>query len=569
MIKIGFIGNERKEDLQKRLMAHPLFIDKEIEVIKYKEMLTMKHDLDKKQIQYMVLPSRTKRNEISKGLLNIINEIKTMQITEIGMLNGVVSYDSISHFGSNEYIGSKEDHECYTSKDGAVIFNKNKKSSGCAEEFLEYRIFKSNTYKPSLKQRINIFLIVNKKLRMMLSIISVLATATLFGLLIFNSGGGSEIIEAVVAGVTIILQIVLAMTKSEESAKRKLITGYWLYYSFEEVKEGDSFVPRGFKTRLMEISNIDNELCIKCHFEGEDAVFFSTRNVAFDYDYSTHIGGGFYQYTSNVRNNQGNRAEGTCRFEGECYNNMPILSMDGWFSGRGTKLTGTVKFVRISKDDFENLKKSTVYYDSEIIADNKIDIGVYGLQCSNTEEALNDKLEELIKKENLDSDNIIRHYYSSVSEMKSALARRYLDYIIVPMSNRGKLISNHDIFSEDEFEKIMTIDKEIKYCLGTRSKRFKLNNETSFYGHVESLRQCSSFIGEREKYQMSSSSYAASQMAGGALEPNSVCLCNIESIRHYGLYEVKDENGCVIDPYIDDIKNITSFAIYKYKRDAQ
>ena len=64
--------------------------------------------------------------------------------------------------------------------------------------------------------------------------------------------------------------------------------------------------------------------------------------------------------------------------------NMPIMMMDGWFFSRGTSLTGTVKFFRVSKEDFLMVQQSVG--NASIKKDEtKVVVGVYGAPYSNTD----------------------------------------------------------------------------------------------------------------------------------------------------------------------------------------
>ncbi len=122
------------------------------------------------------------------------------------------------------------------------------------------------------------------------------------------------------------------------------------------------FVPKGFHTRLVEISNRGGNLSFKCKFAGEDQIFFATDTLTFDYELSSQIGRGFYYYTSNILNNDVRRAEGTCRFEGETVKSNQIMTMNGWFFSRGTALKGRVRYFRISKKDYYQLQHSLTFY---------------------------------------------------------------------------------------------------------------------------------------------------------------------------------------------------------------
>ena len=124
----------------------------------------------------------------------------------------------------------------------------------------------------------------------------------------------------------------------------------------------------------------------------------------------------FYYYSSNK---QARRAEGTCRFEGIAPKNKPIMMMDGWFFSRGTSLTGTVKFFRVSKEDFLLLQQSVG--NASIKKDEtKIVVGVYGAPFSNTDLAYKTHLiKELSHVEHLENKHLVPHYFHTLEEMKS------------------------------------------------------------------------------------------------------------------------------------------------------
>jgi len=104
--------------------------------------------------------------------------------------------------------------------------------------------------------------------------------------------------------VAAVIPFISSLFNLQRKSQLSLITGYWIYYSFEEATSSSSFVPKGFKTRLIKISSKNEQLNFLCNFEGEDNIFFSTDEVSFDYDTKGKIAKGFYEYVTNTRNNK-------------------------------------------------------------------------------------------------------------------------------------------------------------------------------------------------------------------------------------------------------------------------
>ncbi len=97
---------------------------------------------------------------------------------------------------------------------------------------------------------------------------------------------------------------------------------------------------------------------------------------------------------------------------------------------------------------------------------------------------------------------------------------------------------------------------EIHYCLGTTNANLIINDETKFYGHIQSYEQCRTFIGEHEFIEESSSSRAAINMSKGFYSNNSVIICNKVAIDRYHLVCLKDSEGKLINPYLDQEKTL-------------
>lgn len=559
MISIGYIGYESNEKMKERLLKHPLFENQEIEVISAVDLSELVYYYRSKKVDYLVVPSRNKNDDINVVLIQLISELNTLGLIEIGNIDGSISFNSKK--SSIDPLNLDIELCSFDNKYGVhTIYNEDENGES---ESIEYKIFKRNTYKVRLWDKIQIMLFANNTFRLVINILSVLSTIALFIILILLDNV-DDIIEVVMTAFTLMLQLLLGLTKSAESAERKLITGYWIYYSFIDSSTTIGVTPRGFKTRLVEISNEEGELSFKCFFEGEDTLFFSTKQIAFNYDNNTRIGSGFYTYATNISNKQAKRAEGTCRFEGIASDNKPIMMMDGWFFSRGTSLTGTVKFFRVSKEDFLSLQQS-IGNASLNNDDNKVVIGVFGPEYSNTDLAYKTYLNhELIQVEHLENKHLIPHYFHSLEEMKRALDSRIIDYAIVPLINRGKLIAKNNLFSNsDKYLPVCDEEMEIKYVLAANDENLVLDNNTIFYGHIESLKQCREFIKDNPTLEVSSSSYGALKLVNEE-KKNAVCIINKQAAFEYGLHIVKN-NGIEIDPYVEAEVNKTTFVVYKNK----
>ncbi len=559
VVSVGYIGYESNEKMKERLLKHSLFENQEIEVISARDLSELVYYYRNKKIDYLIVPSRNKNDDINVVLIQLISELNTLGLIEIGNIDGSINFNSKS--SNDNPIDSSTEICSFDNKYGIhTIYNEGENGES---ESIEYKIFKRNTYKVKLWDKIQIMLFANNTFRLVINILSVLSTIALFIILILLDNV-DDIIEVIMTAFTLMLQLLLGLTKSAESAERKLITGYWIYYSFIDSSNTVGVTPRGFKTRLVEISNEEGELAFKCYFEGEDTLFFSTKQIAFNYDNNTRIGSGFYTYATNISNKQAKRAEGTCRFEGIALNNMPIMMMDGWFFSRGTSLTGTVKFFRVSKEDFLSLQQS-IGNASLDDNDTKVVVGVFGFEYSNTDLAYKLHLkQELMQVENLENKNLIPHYFHTLEEMKRALDARVIDYAIVPLINRGKLITKNNLFSNsDKYLPVCDEEIEIKYVLAANDENIVLDNNTIFYGHIESLKQCRNFIKDNPTLEVSSSSYGALKLAKEE-KKNAVCIVNKSAALEYGLYIVSN-NGVEIDPYLEAEVNKTTFVVYKNK----
>ncbi len=575
--EIGYIGFDKTEDIEASLKNHQLFYERKVNIHEEKDLLVLLKKLKEKQYDYILVPSRNQENEINDLFLTLISRIDIEGINEIGMILGKMTYQTKSVLKDTSLEMQKNALGNFKNKEKICSYKISEKEEENNQEIpMEYRIFKRNEYETSKFTKFGIWLLKNNRLKHILEFLSGFVVFAMLVFLIFRLIPSineqlekiSILVELIATVIIVLLQLILRIADTEEAIKRKMIVGYWVYYSFEETDSNGKTVPKGFKTRLVEISDKGGNLSFKCKFEGEDEIFFATDTLTFDYDISSQMGRGFYYYTSNVINNNGKRAEGTCRFEGETIQNNQIMTMNGWFFSRGTALTGKVKYFRISERDYLDLQLSLSFYESNISHDDKIRIGVFGMEASNTDMAAKD--EEILEKIKEDSkrkkDSYEYVYYESIDDLKSALISRQMDYVIVPLKNRDNIIKEHDIFDSRRFEEVYEKNFEIEYYLGVKDENLPIDENTIFYGHSQSLLQCEEFLKHHKTIKESSSSRAAYNLCNGYYPNNAVVLCNFEAIKKYHLFFLK-KDGKRLDPYLSSLPNITTFCVYTLKRD--
>lgn len=557
IVKIGFLGPSPEENVKERLSKHELFCHQEVKVIKKEYASELKDGLDQGEFDYAIVPCRNDQNEINLVMMDMISSMVSRGYVEIG------SYYEKQNF--NRKVRRVQDEE-YVDLQANYAFGQSEyqfSDDGKMNEYLEYKIFQKSTYRPSFFDRAFIFLFADGLLSKILGSLLVIGA---FAFIILGFIVSKDILDKITLWVslsTACFQFIIYILDLKEKARMRLIRGYWIYYSFEERKSSSSFVPKGFKTRIMTIDQFDDEINISCKVEGEDNIFFSTNNVNFEYSPRTRMGKGFYEYVTNVRNNMGKRAEGVCRYQGKREKNSPFTSMDGWFSSRGTEITGRVKYVRVSKEEYETLQKSNGYYANQFENDHLLLVGVYGDECSNTDLVAKRYIQE--HRESFQKE-ISYVYFESIQAMYDSFKNHKIDFAVVPERNRGNPIIGHQKFVENfSSSKVDEIHFPVKYLLASVYENYRLDENTIFIGHQQSIEQCASFIQNRKTERMSSSSHAARELKFFAHPERYVAICNADAQRYYHLFPVKDENGKVIDPYIDSIENITIFSIYRNK----
>ena len=161
---------------------------------------------------------------------------------------------------------------------------------------------------------------------------------------------------------------------------------------------------------------------------------------------------------------------------------------------------------------------------------------------------------------------IIKKYYSSLSDLKRDFLSHALDFALIPTKNRAKTIENNQILVNEPLAKVIgEKDIEIKYALGSRVQDYVINENTIFLSHPQALIQCQEYINKHnaKTKDCSSTSDAAKKLMLNYCNDNTVCISNNEAIEFYNLYKVKD-NGVIINPYEGTQINKTTFTLYMF-----
>ncbi len=559
IIKIGYITPLDDASFLAVAKQHLLFENKRCKFVKCQYATDLKDGLERKKFDYIISPCRSSENEVSPIMLDIISSMVNRSCVEIGTFYLKQKYSKKIRRIQNAEFTDKDVKETFDRSEYEFCVD------GSEEDYFDYKIFHRSAYKVGFFQRLFTLLFANAVLSKVS--VALLIVVPLVLVLLGNTIGEQAefIITTAVTFVVGLFQFINYLLNINNKAKVNLFKGYWLYYSFEERKDGSSFVPKGFKTRILKIEENDGQLNISCKMSGEDNLFFNTTNTAFEFNTKNKVGSGFYEYVTNTRNNKGKRAEGICRFRGESEGYAPILTMDGWFSSRGTEINGRVKYVRISKEEYELLSKSNNFYANQFKKSNSLEVGVYGDEGSNTEEASKRWLETSKHPllEGLTPSDIIFCYYESLEMMHKDLLSGKIDICFVPEINRNIPIKSNQMFNKDKgLKRIDLFDMEIKYVLGSTKNNFKLKEDTLFISHPESIKQCAKFINHRPTSVESSSSRAARELKYFSNGRNVVAIINENALNFYHLYPVLDEEGKMINPYIEEEINITKFAVY-------
>ena len=562
-VKAGVFKLQLNEEQQQIIKNDDQFLNKNVTLVFYKDLSKMMQDLHNHVIEYIIMPSRVvNTNEVFDACIELVLRLNLEKVNEINTCSLDVNYVPCNIYQNQSSIN--DPNLLRFGKRGFIP-----SSEGTTK--IEFKMFKNNTYKTNLLTKIYIFLFANKYSQifsLIINIVSVLLLVIAFAFTVIPSLQGILPMEFTILADSIPLlmivgQVLVKIFDVDEKAKRKMITGYWVYYSFEDEYSDGNYVPKGFTTRLFHITNIGGNLSLSCKFSGSDTLFFSSENNSFDYNFSTRIASGIYSYTTNMINSKGKRADGVCKYQGRSNKGDVLTYMDGWFTGRGTGIRGRVKYFRISEKDYRTLEKAYASPSQLTFKNTTCIVGIYGDVKSNTDLAF----DKLYNENPIFKDvEILKKYYSLLSDMERDFKSHSIDFAIVPTSNRGKKINENQIlFDYESANVVTTLDNKITYALGSRIKDYKLDKNTVFYSHRQSLKQCKEFIDSISGLtkEATSTSHAAKHISLNYTDDNVVCISNHESIEFYNLYKVRDVD--VINPYINKEENVTTFTLFMYQ----
>lgn len=526
------------------------------------------NNLKNKKIDFLIVPARaTLTNDVNLLLIDTIKRLNIDHICETYTFidKSVVLVDSKKSFFSDSCSFGTRFYKKEENSDYFDVRNKN---------FIEYKIFKRNDFfekglhKKSFLRKFYTTTLGDKvPLFFSLLVMALTIAILIFMLVKLNQEyQWAQIITASLPIIPLVFNLIESIFKFREKAIKKLITGYWLYYSFERDFVSGNFVPRGFTTRLLKIENIKNNLQFSCWMQGDDSQFFSTSEVQFEFDKHKSVGSGTYHYTSSFVNQNGLRADGVCSFNGYAEKGYQITSMNGWFSGRGTGIRGVVKYVRISKETF-----NTIYSNFQPTMPSSymkfLKAGVFGDEKSNTDVSLDssESINEFLTKNNFKMQRV---YYTDVHEMLNDLITRRIDLCVMPWQNTltdvtlaGKkpceLIKNlkqFNIVEKFEYKAPNT------YCICSKEEISFIESDARFLSNDNVFRQCSKFLDGKKKTECLSSSTAAKEVSLGITNENCFAICNLDAARFYNLYPYK-QYGEIFNPS-DELDNLTIFKIF-------
>lgn len=562
MAKVGYLPSpEMGEEAFNGLRNHPLFEQEAPDPVACSSLDEAVKRIHSGELDYILLPSRTIDNHPNLDFLGLISRLSIDNLVEIGLFTcqvpGLARYVHKSEEGSRykNKVGDEENEPVLSFLEGEGEDN---------PESIEFRLFKLNDYRRPWHLKIKNFfgshLTASFLIRLLSALVSVVITVLLFlsTFLHILPEANEDLISAIGTVLVVIMNIVLGMSGFDEGNKNSLITGKWIYYSFEEKKDGLSFVPRGLRLRVVDIRYSNKELSLNCHFVGEDILFFSADSFVFGFDPKDRVGKGFYHYSSNVSNNSGKRAEGNCQFVGQLTKNG-IVTMDGWFFSRGTALSGRVRFYRLSEKDAALLDKSRSFYSVKKPSAHLV--GIFGYPKSNTDLAFKKCLED----PSLDLEDWTRIFFDDFVTMRKYLDAGFIDYCLVPVKNQAKPLGAYEAFAD--LTPVKTFDEPIIYCLASRrelSKELLDSPDTVFVSKKEALEQCSLFLKVKKTKEASSTSEAAKALSEANADSSItyVAICNGEAAKAYGLktYMVGEE---VFNPSDAQADNKTTFNLYK------
>ncbi len=165
-IHIGYIGFNSCDEMKNNLLIHPLFENQKFKVFEEQELTGLLHKLKDDQYDYIIIPSKNKRNEINDMFLSLISRLDIEQINEIGMLICDINYyDSASTYDETSTIKEKP-IDSFKGKKRIRTYHISKDASENKQiESIEYRIFKRNEYKTNIFTRFGIWLLKRMVLR--------------------------------------------------------------------------------------------------------------------------------------------------------------------------------------------------------------------------------------------------------------------------------------------------------------------------------------------------------------------------------------------------------------------
>lgn len=432
---------------------------------------------------------------------------------------------------------------------------------------LEFRIFERNRYRSSIIDAVRLCLAT--LLRGMLSTTGsfiVSAVVITIGLLvtIFLSqldASAANWVSVTTTVVVVILQIVAQSKYLDQVLLKQVLSGRWIYYSVPVDRSMNKAIPNGFVTRQFTISLKDKELFFSGRIPYHDQAFFETRKVAVDLNSTQKKLNGFYDFTTPEGLALDSRIEGLVRLYGERSSIFrPFRLLEGWYTGRATKVIGMLRYIRVSEQQYQKMSKSLGYLKNE--QGNSpfaapLTIGVYGLPYSQTHLASRRKFGS---RESFVFINSIQGLLNSLRAGTTQLA-------VIPIENSitGPVNNHINQIKAAPVIQVGTISAPIHYCLAAQPNT-PLSAIQKVTTHEQTRLQCEAFI-RQSQYQFIDhytlrnghtytieDSASAAKYLGDQPDSSIAVICSLEAASDYGL------DVLIANIPVDD--NVTTFGLY-------
>ncbi len=225
----------------------------------------------------------------------------------------------------------------------------------------EFRMFKQNTTnfeKASFYDRIIYHSFTDKGLGLLTKGLMI---GVIFLSLFFQSLLGWSDFEAAskVGGFLSVLFLFLTSEKLRNWIRFRSVVGYWKYNSVPENKSEDAVDQKYEVPRVVHIEEVDTALVFKGWMcDKENVQLFKSEKVLVS-PLGNRVGSLVYWYDTPSEMGREFNLKGIVTLTWELkHPASKIYNMSGWYLGKSTNEIGSLKYLRITKKEFERMRKS-------------------------------------------------------------------------------------------------------------------------------------------------------------------------------------------------------------------